>query len=148
VCRAGAALQVVGLAMLLFVPPGLAELWVLISFTVVGLGTGCLAPSMMIAFQNAIPRDRLGAGMGVASLFRQFGSSVGTTLVGAIVGSSVAVVATTEMEGAIQQAVLVQLAAGLAAVAAVWLMADLPLGSARESSDAKGAVWSPVTAEP
>jgi EmrB/QacA subfamily drug resistance transporter len=147
VCRVGAALQFVGLAMLLFVPPGLAELWVLISFAVVGLGTGCLAPSMMIAFQNAIPRDRLGAGMGVASLFRQFGSSVGTTVVGAIVGSSVAVVATTEMAGAIQQAVLVQLAAGLAVLAAVWLMADLPLGSGRESSEVKGAVWSPVAAE-
>jgi MFS family permease len=147
VCRVGAALQVVGLAMLLFVPPGLAELWVLISFAVVGLGTGCLTPSMMIAFQNAIPRDRLGAGMGLASLFRQFGSSVGTTVVGAIVGSSVAVVATTEMAGAIQQAVLVQLAAGLAVLGAVWLMADLPLGSGRESSEVKGAVWSPVAAE-
>ena len=132
-CRTGAVLQAVGLAMLLYVPASFADVWVLLSFAVVGMGTGFAAPSMTIAFQNAIPRNRLGAGMGLLSLFRQFGSSVGTALVGAIVGSSVAVVATIEMEGAIHEAVVVQLVAGIVVVLATWLMADLPLGTSRGS---------------
>jgi hypothetical protein len=137
--------------MLLYVPVGLAQLWVLLSFAVVGMGTGFTAPSLMIAFQNSIPHARLGAGMGLVSLFRQFGSSVGTTVVGAMVGASAAAAATAEMAGAIQQAVLVQLVAGLVVVAMAWLMADLPLGTSRAVIDVepttKGKAWSRVPAD-
>jgi MFS family permease len=150
-CRIGAVLQAIGLLMLLYVPDGFAQLWVLASFAVVGMGTGLLAPSMMIAVQNAIPRQRLGAGMGLVSLFRQLGSSVGTTVVGAIVGESVAIAAGEAMGQAIQQAVLVQLAAGLAVVVAVWRLADLPLGTshdpAGEPETGKGQAWAAVRLE-
>jgi hypothetical protein len=117
--------------MLLYVPPAVAELWVLLSFAVVGMGTGFAVPAMMIAFQNAIPQGRLGAGMGLVSLFRQFGSSVGTTVVGAIVGASAAVAASSAMAASIHEAELVQLGAGGLMLVAVWRMADLPLGTAR-----------------
>lgn len=153
ILRVGAVLQFVGLAMLLYVPTGFAELWVLVSFAVVGMGTGVISPTMMIAFQNAIPQRRLGAGMGLVSLFRQFGSSVGTTVVGAIVGASAAAAALPEMAGAIQQAVMVQLAAGVVVLVAAWLMADLPLGSGRRATDvdldqiSKGQAWSRATAD-
>ena len=50
---------------------------------VVGMGTGFTAPSLMIAFQNSIPHARLGAGMGLVSLFRQFGHVWLLLLVGA-----------------------------------------------------------------
>jgi MFS family permease len=150
-CRAGGVLQAIGLAMLLYVPSGLGQVWVLASFTVVGMGTGLLGPSMMIAVQNAIPRHRLGAGMGLVSLFRQLGSSVGTTVVGAIVGESAAVAASEAIGQAIQQAVIVQLVAGLAVVVAVWLLADLPLGTshdaAGEPETAKGQAWTAVRLE-
>ena len=131
VVRLGSVLQVLGLAMVVYVPADFAQLWILLSFTVVGLGTGFTAPSMMIAFQNSLPFDRLGAGMGLMSLFRQFGSSVGVTVVGAIVGASLVVTASVDTDQAIQRAVLVQLAAGLVVVAMAWLMADPPLGTAR-----------------
>jgi MFS family permease len=149
ICRVGAVLQVVGLAMLLDVPAVVAQLWVLISFAVVGMGTGLLVPTMMIAFQNAIPHRRLGAGMGLASLFRQFGSSVGTTVVGAIIGASAAVGAVPEMASSIQQAVLVQLGAGVLVVLSAWLIADLPLGTARGSTeaDSKAQSWTRITAD-
>jgi 4-hydroxybenzoate polyprenyltransferase len=139
--------------MWLYVPSGIAQLWVLISFAVVGMGTGLLVPAMMIAFQNAIPHRRLGAGMGLVSLFRQFGSSVGTTVVGAIVGASAATAALPEMVSAIQEAVLVQLAAGVVVFGAAWLIADRPLGTGRGSTEAdtevvaKGQAWSQVIAE-
>ena len=132
-CRLGAVFQVIGLGMLLYVPAALPEVWVLVSFAIVGVGTGFAAPSMTIAFQNAIPHRRLGAGMGLLSLFRQFGSSVGTALVGAIVGASVAVVASASMDSAIQQAVVLQLGMGLVVLLATLLMADLPLGTSRGS---------------
>jgi MFS family permease len=152
-CRVGSVVQVGGLAMLLYVPTGIAELWVLLSFAVVGMGTGLLVPPMMIAFQNAIPHRRLGAGMGLVSLFRQFGSSVGTTVVGAMVGASAASAVLPEMSSAIQQAVLVQLAAGVVVLGAAWLMADLPLGTQRGTTEpdadqhSKGQAWNPVTAD-
>jgi MFS family permease len=115
---------------------------------VVGVGTGFAIPAMMTAFQNAAPPGRLGAAIGLASLFRQFGSSVGTTIVGAIVGASAAVAVTSEMARSIQDAVLVQAAAGVVMVAAAWLMADPPLGTARQATDGnvptKAQVWNPV----
>jgi EmrB/QacA subfamily drug resistance transporter len=142
-CRGGAVLQVLGLAMLVYVPTGMAELWILFSFAVVGVGTGLAIPPMMIAFQNAIPHRKLGAGMGLVSLFRQFGSSVGTTVIGAIVGASAAVATVPEMESSIQQAVLVQLGAGVVALVTAWLIADLPLGTTRGPLDIE-ARGSPV----
>src|SRR5207248_4467236 len=114
---------------------GIAEMWVLISFAVVGMGTGLLVPPMMIAFQNAIPHRRLGAGMGLVSLFRQFGSSVGTTVVGAIVGARTAAAAASETASAIQEAVLVQLGAGVVVLIAAWCIADRPLGTARGATE-------------
>jgi Na+/melibiose symporter-like transporter len=137
--------------MLLYVPPAVAELWVLLSFAVVGMGMGFAVPAMMIAFQHAIRLGRLGAGMGLMSLFRQFGSSVGTTVVGAIVGASAAVAATSEMVTSIHAAELVQLAAGGLMLVAAWCMADLPLGTGRHAADAevpaKGQAWNPIAVD-
>src|SRR5258705_13081031 len=45
ICRTGSIIQVLGLAMLLYVPAGIAQVWVLLSFAVVGMGTGFTAPS-------------------------------------------------------------------------------------------------------
>lgn len=144
--RIGSATMLIGLSMLLYVPTDAAQLWILASFAVVGIGTGFTAPSLMIGYQNAIPHRQLGAAIGLLSLFRQLGASVGTAAVGAIVGSNV-----TAMADAIGEAVLVQLAAGVAVAAAVWLMADLPLGSTRgaeaETTLNRGPRWSQVAVD-
>ena len=95
--RTGAVLQIVGLAMLLYVPAAVAEVWVLLSFAVVGHGDRIRGAGDDDRLPERDPAGRLGAGMGLMSLFRQFGSSVGTTVVGAIVGASAAVAATAEM---------------------------------------------------
>ena len=134
--------------MLLYMPPAIPELWIVLSFAIVGMGTGFTAPSLMIAYQNAVPHRQLGAAIGLFSLFRQLGASVGTALIGAIVGSSVAEVATAGMAGAVQTAVMVQLGAGMVVMLGVWLMADVPLGTTRgadlERGTSRGAVWSHV----
>jgi hypothetical protein len=89
--------------------------------------------------------------MGLASLFRQLGSSVGTTDVGAIVGAVAAASSSVAMANSIQEAVLVQGGAGALMVAAAWFMADPPLGTARQPADvemsAKGQAWNPVAAD-
>lgn len=144
--RFGSAAQLLGLFMLLYVPTEPAQLWILASFAVVGVGTGFTAPSLMIGYQNAIPHQQLGAAIGMLSLFRQLGASVGTAAVGAIVASNL-----SAMAGAIGQAVLVQLAAGVAVAAAVWLMADLPLGTSRGAEAdtilKRGPGWSQVVVD-
>jgi MFS family permease len=149
--RAGVVAMLTGLGMLLYVPPVFPELWVLASFAIAGVGTGFTGPSFMIAYQNAIPHRLLGAGIGLLSLFRQFGASVGTALIGAIVGSSVAVVAGAGMESSIHTAVLVQLGAGIVVAFAVWQMADPPLGTTRgadaEFLPTRGPAWSQVRLE-
>jgi EmrB/QacA subfamily drug resistance transporter len=149
--RVGSILQLTGLSMLLFVPASAPQLWILMSFAIVGMGTGFTAPSLMIGYQNAIPHGQLGAAIGMLSLFRQLGASVGTAVIGAIVGSSVAESATAATAGAINSAVLVQLAAGVGVVLSVWFMADLPLGTTRaadaESTPNRGPRWTQVVVD-
>jgi MFS family permease len=149
--RVGGLLQLIGLAMMLVVPNEHGDWWVLVSFAVVGMGTGFTGPSLMSAFQNAMPPSRMGAGVGVVSLFRQFGSSLGTTVVGALVGATVVVAASPDMAAAIHQAVLIQLAAGLLVLVPTLLMADVPLGTGRPSLGSgparKGQTWSQLPAD-
>jgi EmrB/QacA subfamily drug resistance transporter len=149
--RGGSAALLIGLAMLLYVPSSAPQAWILASFAVVGVGTGFTAPSLMIGYQNAVPHRQLGAAIGMLSLFRQLGASVGTALVGAIVGSSVAESATASMAGAINTAVLVQLAMGVCVALSVWFIADLPLGTTRgadlEISSNRGPRWSHVVVD-
>ncbi|HEX8969003.1 MAG TPA: MFS transporter, partial [Chloroflexota bacterium] len=149
--RVGASAQVIGLTMLLYVPPSASDAWVLVSFAIVGIGTGFTGPSLMVAYQNAISHRQLGAGIGLLSLFRQLGASVGTDLIGAIVGASLALAGAAAMQGAIQEAVFVQLAVGVVVLLMTWQMADLPLGTTRaadaEASPARGPAWTRVPAE-
>src|ERR1700730_10080998 len=100
-------LQVTGLALLLFSPPTSGELWVTVSFVVASLGTGFGGPTFMIIYQNAIPQKQLGAGVGLLSLFRQFGASVGTAIAGSIVGAGVAAGSGLAMAPYVPPAVLV-----------------------------------------
>lgn len=61
---------------------------VVIFMIVVGIGMGLLQPVMTLAVQNAIPRNRLGAGTGAVTYLRTLGSTLGTAIVGAIVTNS------------------------------------------------------------
>lgn len=120
-------LEVTGVCMMLFSPAGSGPLWVSLSFAVTGMGTGFGAVTFLVAFQNAIPSSRQGAGMGLFSLFRQFGSSVGTAVAGSIAGSTAALASSALMSQAIQRAVLVQLGAALVVVFCALLSANVTL---------------------
>jgi hypothetical protein len=58
---------------------------VVIYMIILGVGLGLLQPVMTLAVQNAIPRNRLGAGTGAVTYLRTLGSTLGTAIVGAIV---------------------------------------------------------------
>ena len=129
-------LQVTGLAMLLFSPADSGEFWVTLSFVIASLGTGFGGPTFMIMYQNAIPQKQLGAGVGLLSLFRQFGASVGTALAGSIVGAGViAGGGQVDMAPFVQRAFLLPFAASLAVIVAAWFTANRPLRTTLDEAD-------------
>lgn len=58
---------------------------VVLYMIVIGVGLGLLQPVMTLAVQNAIPRNRLGAGTGAVTYLRTLGATLGTAIVGAVV---------------------------------------------------------------
>ncbi len=55
---------------------------------VMGLGIGCVMPTMTTAIQNAVERSEMGGATAAAAFFRSLGSALGVTLSGAVLASS------------------------------------------------------------
>ncbi len=81
----GALIIVVGFYLLSTMTTSTSQRTVVYYMIVLGVGLGFLQPVMTLAVQNAIPRDRLGAGTGAVTYLRTLGSALGTAIVGAIV---------------------------------------------------------------
>jgi MFS family permease len=128
-------LQVTGMSMLLFSPATSGELWVTLSFVIASMGTGFGGPTFMIMYQNVIPQKQLGAGVGLMSLFRQFGASVGTALAGSIVGAGVVAGGGLAMAPFVQRAFVLPFAAAVAVLFAAWFTGHRPLRSSLQESD-------------
>ncbi len=138
-------LELIGVGYLLLAPPTSGQFWVMLFFVIASVGTGFGGPTFMIVYQNALPRNLMGAGTGLLSLFRQFGASVGTALAGSIVGAGVAAGAGPALEQAVQQAFALPMAAAVALTAAAWLTHDRPLRTTFEEVDIGEA---PIPARP
>jgi MFS family permease len=86
---AGTALAAAGLLAMSLLPPGL-PLWVpMLAMGAVGLGTGAFMSLIIAVVQSAVPRDRIGAITATTNLMRQVGATVGTAVIGGIVGSGI-----------------------------------------------------------
>lgn len=86
----GTALGAAGLAAMAVLPVG-APLWVpMIVMALVGIGTGSFTNLIFAVVQSAAARSDLGAVTATTNLVRQVGSTVGTAVVGGIVGFGVA----------------------------------------------------------
>jgi hypothetical protein len=120
---------------LLFSPPTSGEFWVTLAFVVASLGTGFGGPTFMIIYQNAIPQKQLGAAVGLLSLFRQFGASVGTALAGSIVGAGVVAGGGEAMALFVQRAFILPFAAALAVSVAAWFTANRPLRTTLQETE-------------
>jgi EmrB/QacA subfamily drug resistance transporter len=116
-----------GAALMAFLPATASPTVVLLAFMVGAIGCGFGGPASMITFQNAIPHRQMGAGMGMLSLIRQFGSSLGTAVAGGIVGTAAVAATSGALATAVQHAFLIEVAAGAIVLGAALLTADIPL---------------------
>jgi MFS family permease len=120
--------QIAGAALLLLLPPTSGRAWVVAGYLIACAGTGFGGPTFLISYQNDVGRRQLGAGVGLFSLCRQFGASVGTALAGAIVGTGITEAGIGEaVGGVVQQAFLLPMLAGAAVLGAALLMPNTPL---------------------
>jgi EmrB/QacA subfamily drug resistance transporter len=140
--------QFAGAALLLFMSPTADKRMVVAGYLVAAIGTGFGGPTFMISYQNDLARRQLGAGVGLFSLCRQFGSSVGTAVAGAIVGTGVSEAGVGEaVAGVVQQAFVLPTIAGLLVLLCAGLIPKTALRSTqREAPDEATAVLGPPVA--
>jgi EmrB/QacA subfamily drug resistance transporter len=102
-----------------------------------GLGMGMTMLSLLLALQNAVPRQRLGVATSVGQFTRSIGGAVGVSMMGAIVAASLPVGASHSplaMERALHNAfVFGAVVAVLALIAALRVPSGLPTASAARS---------------
>jgi EmrB/QacA subfamily drug resistance transporter len=141
-------LIMLGAALLLFMSPTAAQGFIVVAYLLAAIGTGFGGPTFMISYQNDLSRQQLGAGVGLFSLCRQFGSSISTAVAGAIVGTGVSEAGGSEaVAGAIQQAFLLPTLAALAVLVSAVLIPKMPLRSTqREAPDEIAAALGPKVA--
>jgi EmrB/QacA subfamily drug resistance transporter len=132
-------LQITGLGLLLFSSATSGVVWVTLSFVIASLGTGFGGPTFMIMYQNAIPQKQLGAAVGLLSLFRQFGASLGTALAGSIVGAGVIAGSGVSMALVVQQAFILPFAAAVTVGLAAWFAVNQPLRTTLQEGDEHGS---------
>jgi MFS family permease len=124
---AGAVTTLAGVAWLLTVDAGSCELSVDGALILIGLGIGWVIVPYILALQNAVPPSQQGVTMGVMSLFRQTGATLGTTMLGVFVSGSVAELAPEELSQAIHAGLWVLLGASLLLMLMALLVRDVPL---------------------
>lgn len=134
--------QVLGVGLFLLLPATIDQVWVTVTYMIACVGTGLGGPTFMVVYQNAIPNRQLGAGVGMYSLFRQFGASAGTALAGSIVGAEAASANAALLGEAVQRAALLPFVAALVVMVAALFLTDRPLRSSlHEDEDVRhGAV--------
>jgi EmrB/QacA subfamily drug resistance transporter len=140
--------QFAGAGLLLLMAPTADKGVVVAAYLVAAIGTGFGGPTFMISYQNDLERRQLGAGVGVFSLCRQFGSSVGTAVAGAIVGTGVSEAGVGDaVAGVVQQAFVLPTIAGAAMLISAVLIPKMPLRSTqREAPEEAAAVLGPPVA--
>lgn len=85
----GTALGAAGLGAMALLPAG-SPLWApTVAMAVVGLGTGAFMSLIVAVVQSAVPRSETGTITATTNLVRQVGATVGTALIGGIIGTSV-----------------------------------------------------------
>ncbi|THG31633.1 MFS transporter [Naasia lichenicola] len=86
---AGTALAAAGLLAMSLLPPGLPLCVPMIAMGAVGLGTGAFMSLIVAVVQSAVSRDSIGAITATTNLTRQVGATVGTAVIGGVIGSGV-----------------------------------------------------------
>lgn len=96
----GTALSAGGLLVMALLPPG-APLWVpMIVMAVVGMGTGGFMNLVFALVQSSAPASDLGAVTATTNLVRQVASTLGTAVVGGVLGFGVAALLPSTLDAA------------------------------------------------
>ena len=102
-----------------------------------GLGMGMTMLSLLLALQNAVPREQLGVATSLGQFTRSIGGAVGVAVMGAIVAASLPVVGTASPQ-ALEQALHRAFSAGAVAAAAALAVAfAIPASATSDSSDSQ-----------
>jgi EmrB/QacA subfamily drug resistance transporter len=81
--------MLVGSAMLTDIAPGTSLAWLLLAYTVFGVGFGFVNAPITNAAVSGMPKEQAGVASAIATTSRMFGQSLGVAAVGAIVASNV-----------------------------------------------------------
>lgn len=123
----GSVTTIAGVVWLLPIGPATPELPVLAALVLVGIGVGWVIPPFIIALQNAVRTDQQGVTMGVMSLFRQMGATLGATILGVFVSGSVTELSPAVLSRGIHAGLLTLLAGGLLMLVMAATARDVPL---------------------
>jgi EmrB/QacA subfamily drug resistance transporter len=86
---AGTVLLTVGLALMGTIDERTSLVEVGVFMFVLGSGIGMVMQNLILAVQNVIPANKIGAGSALIAFFRSLGGAVGVSALGAILGSKV-----------------------------------------------------------
>jgi EmrB/QacA subfamily drug resistance transporter len=139
---AGTALAAGGLLVMAGLPVGL-PLWVpMVVMAIVGVGTGAFMNLIFAVVQSAAPRDQLGAVTATTNLVRQVGATVGTAVIGGLLGVGVAAALPAGLDAATLTPQLVHAASGAvqSEVAAIYRDVFAPIFVAMAAVYALGIV--------
>ncbi|MGC0363761.1 EmrB/QacA subfamily drug resistance transporter [Rhodococcus sp. 27YEA15] len=94
----GAVLLVLGFALLSTIDHA-TNLWVIgVFMAVVGLGTGMLMQNVVLAVQNTVSVQNIGAASSSVAFFRTFGGAIGVSVLGSILATRVGTLTKTSVE--------------------------------------------------
>ncbi|MDJ0112242.1 MFS transporter, partial [Rhodococcus erythropolis] len=86
---AGAVLLLVGFGLLSTIDHA-TSLWTIgIFIAIVGLGTGMLMQNIVLAVQNTVSVENIGAASSIVAFFRTFGGAIGVSVLGSILATRV-----------------------------------------------------------
>lgn len=95
----GTALTTIALLLLSTLTEHTSTVLMNLYFLLLGLGLGGVLQVLILAVQNSVPYEDLGAGTAAATFFRQIGGSFGTAVFGAIFANRLAVEMTEALRG-------------------------------------------------
>ncbi|WP_210491259.1 MDR family MFS transporter [Patulibacter sp. SYSU D01012] len=86
---AGSLFLTLGLALMGLIDEGTSLVEVGLFMFIVGVGVGMLMQNLILAVQNVIPVQKIGAGSALIAFFRSLGGAIGVSVMGAILSSKV-----------------------------------------------------------
>jgi EmrB/QacA subfamily drug resistance transporter len=129
---AGTALVVCALLLLSRIDATVGTTPLMLRLAMLGLGLGLVMQVLVLAVQNAVPFDDLGAATSATVLFRLVGGSIGTALLGVVfssrmVGADAGAPTPESVSSAIGAVFLVAAAVGAVGAALAWIIPESPL---------------------